>query len=229
MRPLVALVLPLLTACGMLPTLGDSPAPVVSPELERALQQEAAVVPADGAIWRSGQAQALALFEDQRARRVGDLLTVLLVEKTDAQKKANTSTSRDTSVNVDNPVLFGRPLTVGGTPILDIGLGAGSEFAGAGSSNQSNKLEGSLSVMVVRVLPNGSLVIRGDKQLALNQGSETVAVEGVVRPQDIRADNSVTSDRIANARLSYEGSGAVADANAQGWLARFFNSALWPF
>src|SRR3546814_469821 len=102
-------------------------------------------------------------------------------------------------------------------------------FAGGGASTQSNTLSGSVTVIVTRVLPNGNLVVRGEKQVSLNQGAERVALEGIVRPIDIAANNSVTSDRIANARISYAGNGAVADANAMGWLARFFNSVLFPF
>ncbi|HEY0973306.1 MAG TPA: flagellar basal body L-ring protein FlgH [Solimonas sp.] len=180
-----------------------------------------------GSIYAPGQ--GLSLFEDQKARRVGDVLTVLLVEATSAQKKANTATSRESNVAIPGPTLFGRPVTAGGVPILESNLGAESKFNGGGSSSQSNALSGSLSVLVLQVLPNGNLVVRGEKQLTLNQGSETVFVEGLVRPQDIRADNSLTSDRLANARIRYAGKGAMADANAQGWLSRFFNSALFPF
>ena len=86
-----------------------------------------------------------------------------------------------------------------------------------------------MTVFVTRVLPNGNLVVRGEKQLALNQGSERVALEGVVRTVDIATNNTVSSDRVAAAKISYAGSGAVADANAMGWLARFFNSVLFPF
>src|SRR3546814_8818595 len=81
------------------------------------------------------------------------------------------------------------------------------------SSDLSNTLSGSVTVIVTRVLPNGNLVVRGEKQVSLNKGAERVALEGIVRPIDIAANNSVTSDRIANARISYAGNGAVADAN----------------
>lgn len=183
--------------------------------------------PADGAIFMPGQ--GLALFEDQKARRVGDLLTVLLVERTDAQKKANTATKKETSAGIDGPTLLGRPVTAGGVPILEAELGAKQSFSGGGGSTQSNALSGSLGVIVVRVLPNGTLMVRGNKELTLNQGAETVMVEGLVRPQDIRSDNTLTSDRIANARITYAGKGALADSNSMGWLARFFNSAWSPF
>ncbi|WP_245586265.1 flagellar basal body L-ring protein FlgH [Solimonas soli] len=209
-----------LAACAMAPARDDSL--VVPPEAA------ATVAPSgDGSIYAAGA--GLALFEDQKAHRVGDLLTVLLVEKTNAEKKANTSTAKKTSDDIVNPTLFGRPLSVKGTGVLGFDLGSDQSFTGSGASTQSNALSGSVTVFVTRVLPNGNLVVRGEKQLALNQGSERVALEGIVRPVDIATNNTVSSDRVAAAKISYAGSGAVADANAMGWLARFFNSVLFPF
>ncbi|NGY04409.1 flagellar basal body L-ring protein FlgH [Solimonas terrae] len=219
MRVLPVLLCLSITACASAPSHKDV---VVPPE--------AAAVPApagDGSIYSAGA--GMALFEDQKARRVGDLLTVVLVEKTDAEKKANTSTAKKTSDDIANPTLFGRPVSVKGTGVLGFDLGSDQSFTGGGASTQSNTLSGSVTVIVTRVLPNGNLVVRGEKQLTLNQGSEHVALEGIVRPIDIAANDSVTSDRIANAKISYAGNGAVADSNAMGWLARFFNSVLFPF
>ncbi|MGH8445036.1 MAG: flagellar basal body L-ring protein FlgH [Solimonas sp.] len=212
--------MPLFAACAMAPAHDD--AAIVPPEAAAV-----ALPSSDGSIYSSSG--GLALFEDQKAHRVGDLLTVQLVEKTDAQKKANTSTAKKTSDSIANPTLFGRPLSVNGTGVLGFDLGSDQAFAGGGASTQSNTLSGSVTVIVTRVLPNGNLVVRGEKQLALNQGSEKVALEGIVRPVDIATNNTISSDRVANARISYAGSGSVADANAMGWLARFFNSVLFPF
>jgi len=181
----------------------------------------------DGSIYGSGG--GLALFEDQKARRVGDTLTIILVEATTAKKKASTSTSKDSTTDIGNPTLFGRPLTVGGTPVGAFGLESSRKFAGNGDSSQSNQLQGSVSVIVTQVLPNGSLVVSGKKHLQINQGKETVSIEGIVRPADVRPDNTVTSDRVANANISYAGEGAVADSNAAGWMTRFFNSGWFPF
>jgi flagellar L-ring protein precursor FlgH len=214
------LVTAMLGACA---SRGDTlDAYELPPEVEMQAQPAS-----DGAIY--APQQGLALFEDRKAHRVGDVLTVLLVESTTAQKKANTTTGRESSVSIAGPTLLGRPVTASGVPILNTDVGAESAFTGGGTSSQSNALSGSIGVMVVRVLPNGNLVVRGEKQLTLNQGSETVSVEGLVRPQDIRADNSMTSDRIANARIRYAGRGALADANSAGWLSRFFSSAVFPF
>jgi flagellar L-ring protein precursor FlgH len=219
MRTALMLLCLSLGACAAAPSRED---PIVPPEA-------AAIAPpaSDGSIYSAGG--GIALFEDSKARRVGDLLTVVLVEKTQAEKKANTSTAKKTSDDIANPTLFGRPLSVNGTGVLGFDLGSDQSFSGGGASTQSNTLSGSVTVIVMRVLPNGNLVVRGEKQLSLNQGSERVALEGIVRPIDIAANNSVTSDRVANAKIRYAGNGAVADANAMGWLARFFNSVLFPF
>lgn len=180
-----------------------------------------------GAIYNAGT--GFALFEDPKARVSGDLLTVLLVEKTQAQKKAATSTSKESSAAITNPVLFGRPLTMGGNDVGTFSLDGTRSFDGKGDSSQSNQLSGSLTVTVVERLPNGNLVVAGEKNLELNQGSERVRLSGIVRPVDVRPDNTITSDRIADARIEYVGRGALADANAQGWLSRFFHSPWFPF
>ncbi|CAK0761475.1 Flagellar L-ring protein [Gammaproteobacteria bacterium] len=181
--------------------------------------------PRDGAIFHAGY--DIVLFEDDRARRVGDIITVLLVEKTNATKKAATSLSKSDSVDTSITTLFGRKPSIAG--LASNSLSGSSTFDGSGDSTQSNSLSGSISVTVTEVLPNGYLVIRGDKVIGLNQGSEYVRLSGIVRPADIHADNTVSSTAIANATISYGGTGAVADANTMGWLGRFFISALFPF
>lgn len=183
--------------------------------------------PSDGAIYRAGG--DIVLFQDRKARLVGDVLTVQLVERTDAKKSANTTTAKSTDIDIASPTIAGRPVTVGGTPVGAFGFNSAQGFTGSGGSTQSNALSGSLSAVVTQVLPNGNMVIRGEKYLALNQGSERVSVEGIVRPEDIGADNVVASTRIANAQIRYGGRGVMNDANAQGWLARFFNSPFFPF
>lgn len=209
----------LLTGCASL--IGPER---IAPTLPPAPQSTQA---SEGSIWNGGN--AIALFEDQKARRVGDVLTVLLAERTDASKKASTKTSKESDTDIANPTLFGRPLSYKGVPIGAIGMNSSSEFAGSGDSSQSNKLEGSISVTVAAVLANGNLVVRGEKNIELNQGAERVALEGIVRPADISPANTISSDRVADARITYNGSGALADSNASGWLARFFSSPWMPF
>lgn len=199
---------------------------------DTAMIQPASYAP--GPAWNSGSIyqanQSLPLFEDRRARRVGDIITIELVERTLAQKSAQTSTSKDSDFSFDTPgTLLGEDLTKGGIPLFNAEMDASRGFSGSGASSQSNQLEGTVSVTVARVFANGSMLVRGEKALVINQGEERVQISGVVRPEDISPDNTISSSRVADVRIVYAGSGALADANAQGWLSRFFNSPLWPF
>lgn len=181
----------------------------------------------NGAIYQAGY--DVALFQDNKSRHVGDVLTVVLVEKTAASKSASTNTAKDTKLNAGTPTVFGAPVTLGGKDILAAGATSSNSFAGKGDSSQSNSLSGDISVTVAQVLPNGNLIVRGEKSLTLNQGKEFVQISGIVRPVDILSDNTVLSTQLADARISYSGQGAVHDSNTMGWMARFFNSGFWPF
>jgi len=156
---------------------------------------------------------------------VGDLITIALTENTNASKSATTTTNKESSVEMPLPTILGRT----GNRIFDNEIEAARDFSGSGDSAQSNRLSGTITVSVVDVYPNGNLLVRGQKNMWLNQGEEYVQVSGIVRPEDIAADNTVPSTRVANARIAYAGTGALADSNAQGWLSRFFNSPIWPF
>lgn len=191
-------------------------------------------IPKDGSIYHD--ANSVALFEDLRAKRVGDILTVVLAEKTDAKKEATTSTDKENGMDLGNPTLLGSPLSFNGPgPLskrnmnLAASVDTSQKFTGQGDSAQSNSLTGNVTVTVVSVMPNGNLVVRGEKIIRINQGDEYLRVSGVVRPVDISTDNSVLSTQLADARISYSGTGFVADSNHMGWLARFFNSPWWPF
>lgn len=169
------------------------------------------------------------LFEDLKARRVGDLITVILEEKTNAAKTATTSTSKNSNTSMPTPTLFGGGVTVSGRDVLNNSVNSSSDFSGQGDSAQSNSLSGNITVTVAQVLPNGNLVVRGEKVLTLNQGSEVVRISGIVRPLDVTPQNTIVSTQIANAQITYGGNGIVADSNKAGWLSRFFHSAVWPF
>jgi flagellar L-ring protein precursor FlgH len=169
------------------------------------------------------------LFMDLRARAVGDILTVLLVERTDASKESSTSTAKGTDVDTGFPVIAGRPVTSDGVPILNNEISSDSSFDGQADSSQSNRLDGSITVTVAERLANGNLLVRGEKLITINQGEEYIRLEGIVRPVDIGPENTVPSTKVANAAISYTGRGALADANRPGWLARFFTSPWFPF
>jgi flagellar L-ring protein FlgH len=182
----------------------------------------------NGAIFQP--ALGAALFEDQKARRVGDLVTVVLDENTNAKKSSATSTSKDSNAEMDfgNISIAGKTLLDGDTKLVSLTGEAGRSFDGAGDSSQSNQFSGEITVTVAEVLPNGNLVIQGEKWLGINQGNEYLRLRGIVRPVDITTANTVKSTQIANAQLYYGGTGALQDSNTQGWLTRFFNSPIWP-
>jgi flagellar L-ring protein precursor FlgH len=163
------------------------------------------------------------LTQDRRAYRVGDILTVKLDESTQASKQARTNFGKKNDVSIGIPEAFGHSVDK-----LSGSVDGSRNFNGNATSQQQNSLRGSITVAVYKVLPNGVLAIRGEKWLTLNQGDEYMRVTGLVRAEDIERDNSVTSQRIANARISYAGRGALSDANAAGWLTRFFNHPLFP-
>lgn len=183
-------------------------------------------MPVDGSLYNAATGREL--FADPKARRAGDILTITLVERTQANNKSSTTTSKNGTTDLGAPTLFGRQATVDGRP-LSFSLDGARDFEGEGETSQSNQLTGEITVTVARRLANGALVVRGEKWLHINQGRELMQIAGIVRPEDIGPDNTVASTRVADARIAYTGRGTLADSNAMGWLSRFFNSKWMPF
>lgn len=171
---------------------------------------------ATGGIYTASSAGLFA--SDRRAARVGDILTVEFEERFQASKSQTTSGNRASDYELDLPGILPLGIDEGA---LD--NGTKQSFSGRGSAQQSNSLTGRLSVSVIRVLPGGLLEISGQKRLTLNQGNEYIRLTGVVRPEDIDAENVVMSDRIAHATIKYIGAGAISDTSRQGWLRRGLN------
>ena len=191
----------------------------------------------DGAIYHVRN--HMILFEDHRARRPGDILTVTLNEQTSGEKDTNTALSKSSTSTITNPTILGAtpqfnlpsllPLANTEGNSFDIELSATNDFSGAGDSDLSNSLSGNITVSVVEVLANGNLMIRGEKVITINNGNEYIRISGMINPRDIDNDNTISSRRIADAQMAYVGDGALSDANVMGWLSRFFVSALMPF
>jgi len=191
-----------------------------------------------GAIYQPGFETNL--YDDRKAYRVGDIITITLSERTQASKKAGSSMSKDSSaklgltslfgggVSIDNPSTSLNPLKAEDLS-LDVGYEGTRDTDGESEADQSNSLSGSITVTVAEVLPNGILAVRGEKWMTLNTGDELVRIAGLVRADDIATDNTVSSTRIANARITYSGTGAFADASQPGWFDRFFMNPLFPF
>ncbi len=212
-----------LSACSLTQTVTPDPSFAVT---EPPPPPPAGVI-SDGAIY--SPQTSLNLFEDRTALRVGDVLTVLLSESTSASTSASTSTQKNDSADTGIPTIFGNGVTYEGDNILQNVWDAERSFSGSGDSSQSNSLTGDITVTVSRVLANGNLEVRGEKIIGINQSAEFVRLTGIVRPQDVTPENTVQSSRVANAQIYYGGGGAVAEANRNGWLTRFFNSEYWPF
>ena len=217
---------------------GCNTAPKRDPEYAPVRPVPPAPLPeANGAIFRAGYETSW--FENLRARRAGDMLTIKLTERMTANKAAKTDVAKDNTTAISNPTILGStpqfntpgfiPLASNQDNTLGFGLESSNKFAGKGSSEQSNLLQGDITVTVTEVLANGYLMVRGEKRIGINQGNEYIRLSGIVRPIDIDADNTVLSTRLADPTIVYVGDGAVADSNVVGWLARFFVSSLFPF
>lgn len=187
--------------------------------------------PANGSIFHSSQNGLFAT--DQRARRVGDILTVSFNETYSATKAQTASSSKADNFGVTLPTGLPNIFTGGfdkdaGGNGAGLSAGTTRSFAGAGNAVQSNSFSGLLSVTVVRVFENGNMEVAGQKELTLNNGNEYVRVRGVVRPEDVSANNLVSSNRLADAQIRYTGSGQLADSSKQGWLSELMRT-ISPF
>jgi len=166
------------------------------------------------------------LFEDRRARSIGDTIIVMLNEKTNASKKTGSNVSRDGSIDFSIPSYLGLPLK---SIFQDIDLEAQSKnkFDGKGESSSNNNFTGTITVTVIDILPNGNLQVSGEKQIGINQGHEFIRLSGVVNPINI-INNTISSVQVADARIEYRGKGYLDEAQTMGWLSRFFLS-ISPF
>ena len=184
--------------------------------------------PQNGAIFQPqhvAYANFQPLFEDRRARNIGDTLTININEKVAASKRATTAADRKGGMAFVVPeIQLGSKSYPGGKIVAD----SKNEFEGGGDSAANNVFTGSIAVTVVEVLPNGNMVVAGEKQIGINQGSEFIRLSGVVNPTFILVGNQVSSTTVADARIEYRGSGYIDEAQTMGWLARVFQSVM-PF
>lgn len=217
---ILAVVLSLSEACTPIPQRDPAFAPVAPADLRPPVQNS-------GSIYQSGY--DMRLFEDHTAKRIGDVLTITLLENTQAKKADDLKTKKDNQMSVSAPTLFGMAASVLSGQNLETKLASTKEFTGTGAADQSNSLSGNISVTVVDVLPNGNLSVRGEKRVTLNQGDEFVRLSGIVRPVDINSSNIITSDKVADVTIMYVGEGAMADASKMGWLGRILQSPWFPF
>ena len=222
----VLMLIALVSGCVVRPPVKPDD-PFYAPVVQSAPQVEQ---PQNGSLYSPNS--SIALFTDLKAKGVGDIITVVLQERTTSSKSSNVELVKDNEVDISptaaESTLLGSVPSLGAFGLRS-GLNAEREFTGEAEADQSNQLTGNITVTVVDRMPNGNLIIRGEKWITLNQGDEFIRISGIIRPGDIGTDNTILSTRIADARISYSGTGDFAESNQMGWLTRFFNSPVWPF
>lgn len=206
---------------------------VTTPTFDEQLKRPATNY-ANGSIW---QASSVGLTEDGKARRIGDIVTIVITETASASKQAKTATGRSAEMSAGIPAFMG----LEGAGILLNNLGgkeanlsklidasASSKFDGSGSTSRSETLNATITAKVIEVLPNTNLRIEGRRNIKVNNEDQIVTVEGTIRQRDITADNTINSIYVADAKISYSGEGIISDRQKPGWLMNIVDK-LWPF
>ena len=214
-------LLALLSGCAAIQT---TPPSAVHQPMSVRPEAMATALPANGAIYQTVQARPL--FEDRRARRIGDTITINLVERNTAQKSANANATRNGNMSAGIGPINRLPLS--GLNGLELEADAESDFNGKGAAAANNVFNGTITVTVIDVYPNGNLLVSGEKMVAINQGNEFIRFSGVINPNTVTTANTVQSTQVADARIEYRGSGFIDESNTMGWLQRFF-VAIMPF
>ncbi|MDD2740854.1 MAG: flagellar basal body L-ring protein FlgH [Rhodocyclaceae bacterium] len=178
----------------------------------------------NGAIFQAGYSKPL--FEDRRARFVGDTVTIKITESTTASAKNSNKVDKSNDQKASVSALSGLP----GKGLLGMSLGATSStaFSGEGSAANNNAFSGNITVTVIDVMPNGNLLVSGEKQLSIGEEKEFVRISGVINPSFVDFSNTIESSKVADARIEYKSSGQISESQFMGWMARFFLNVL-PF
>lgn len=210
------------SACANKKPMADDPAYAPAVAANMPIPQRT-----DGSLYQDSY--GMSLFDDRKAHYVGDVITVTLSEKTVSKKSSGVAVKKDSSVDMDAGTVLGGVAPAYKGLGFETSIEQKRNFSGDADADQSNSLEGNITVTVAEILPNGNLIVRGEKWITLNRGDEFIRISGIVRPEDIAPDNTIISTRLANAKISYSGTGALADSQSMGWMSRFFNSGYWPF
>jgi flagellar L-ring protein precursor FlgH len=188
--------------------------------------------PADGSLWREN-APLLSMFADRKAHKVGDIITIKIVESSDATNKATTATDRASSLSASIDAFFNAEKRYPSdqpffNPFSKLAGGLNSQFKGEGTTQRSGDLNASITALVTDVLPNGNLVVSGSREVLINNDNQIIELTGIVRPRDISPDNEVLSTYVADARISYSGTGVIDQRQKPGWLTNLVMK-IWPF
>lgn len=237
---LTALALLGLCSCTMTRQNSAQMPPAAPPPSEE-LEMSAGANP--GSLYDPGGAEYL--FSDNRARKIGDLVTVKIVESSKANHNAKTDTKRDTTDDMGLPNFFQDQMTqlgaigaLGKTPANHltgfitsnplVKLNHNGQFKGEGKTDRSSAIQAVVACRVTKILPGGLMEVEGSREIRVNEENQIVLVKGLIRPRDILTDNSITSNQLADARIEYYGKGSVADRQKPGWLIRIMDN-LFPF
>lgn len=225
MRYLYILVIMLLVGCSQLPkkALVEGQTSIV-PQMPE-------IVNSSGSIYQASQPSSFGyqpMFEDRRPRNIGDVLTIVLQENVSASKSSSINAGRNGGVNLGVKTVPHFLDGLVGRGKVDTDISGSNDFKGSGGANAKNTFSGTITVTVQDVMINGNLKVIGEKQIAINQGTEFIRFSGVVNPRTISGNNTVISTQVADARIEYVGNGYIDEAQTMGWLQRlFFN--LSPF
>ncbi|MBI5063029.1 MAG: flagellar basal body L-ring protein FlgH [Desulfatitalea sp.] len=186
----------------------------------------------DGSLWRE-RSELAELFVNPKARRVGDILTIKIVENSSATNKASTNTDRSSSMSAGMEAFFNLEKNYPAdqpffNPFSAVRGSIDSQFEGAGATQRSGALSAYMTAQVVEVLPNGNLIIEGNREVRVNAENQMITLTGMVRPRDITSDNVIQSTYIADARIAYSGTGVLNDRQRPGWFTRIMDK-VWPF
>lgn len=172
----------------------------------------------------------LALYSNDVAWKLGDVITVVLSEVTTATKNVGANYKKDSKINSSATLPFGKVIPkILPNSELSSNINTDNEFTGVGAALQNNQLVGNISATIIQILPNRNFMIAGEKWVTLGTGEEYIRVSGIIRPQDINPDNTISSNNIADARITYSGTGDVQRGANPGWLSKLLNSAFSPF
>lgn len=234
--PALLLVLIMLAGCSSSTTtrntaIASTSAPLMAQPM-RLQDSGDDFVPAQGSLWVA-QGGLSEMFINQKARRIGDIVTIKIVETASATNQASTNTDRKNDMSIGLSNFFGlenryTPTSSFFNPFSSLTSGYDSEFEGTGATKRSGALEAFITARIVRKLPNGNMIIEGNREVRVNNENQIITLTGMVRPRDISSDNIILSTYIADARISYSGSGIVNDRQKPGWLARILD-VIWPF
>ena len=209
-------------------------APAANPQIVQTLPAVPQQQPRAGRGSLYSESTTVNFFRDLKAYRVGDIVTVNVVESSSASKEAATTLGKDSNISAGISALLGWEYSVphnqknAFSPSSMIGAKTAHSFKGSGQTTRKENLTAQISARVVQVLPNGDLAIRGSREVAVNYEKQFIILEGIIRPSDISTDNTVLSSYIADARISYTGKGVVSEKQKPGWMSRILTH-VWPF